>query len=123
MLHASRIVRSNFPVDQKGFLSLSLEPQWITGVDKLSAFVGNAFLGRLTPGPIREAVSMVLSAPVSHAPRIVRSNFPADQKNFLSKSLEPQWITSIGHLSVFVGNSSVRSIIRGWDRSLEVVCA
>ena len=45
---------------------------------------------------------------------VVCPEFSAKWKIFLSISQGPQWITSVGQLSAFVGNTSLGSIIRGW---------
>ena len=65
---------------------------------------------------------MVASAQALAIPTgVVCPEFSAKWKVFLSISQGPQWITSVGQLSAFVGNTSLGSISRGWGRLLETV--
>ena len=97
-----------FSAKWKLFLSISKEPQRITSVYQLSAFVGNTSLGSISRGWGR------LLETVATPTGFVRREFSAKWKIFLSISQGPQWITSVDQLSAFVGNVFLGSIIRGW---------
>ena len=63
----------------KNFTLLSLELQWIAGINQLSGFVGNYFIDNFNRSLVRivEAVSTALSGSMSHARRISSQSAPS----------------------------------------------
>ena len=104
-------VRPEFSAKWKLFLSISKEPQRITSVYQLSAFVGNVFLGSIIRGWVGSWRPLRLRPGV-------RPEFSAKWKILLLISKEPQRITNVYQLSAFVSNSFVGRVI--WWRSFRL---